>query len=179
MNGWRAAWRHGLAAAAIVAAVAAPGAPAAKETDKASAVDLVEVRERAESMPAAQRRDTDKRIALTVERVNKEATERGQTTMAARLGAEFGMDPEALLDLKAEHGLNWGEVMIAYTLLANSGTRVTMTDLATLRRDGFGWGAIAYGLQFHMEDFEDAIKAEGKVAMGLSKADGKAAAIGR
>jgi hypothetical protein len=54
---------------------------------------------------------------------------------------------------------------------------VTLSDLATLRSDGLSWGAIAYGLRFRLEDLEDAIKAQGKVAMGLANPDGKAATI--
>ncbi len=145
----------------------------------AAAASLSDIRDRAETMPSDMRRDIDKRIAITVERVNKEAADKGQATMVARLAAEFGATTESLLDQKAEHGLSWGEMVIARTLLANSGAKVALADLAALRRDGLSWGAIAFGLQFHMEDLEDAIKAEGRVAMGLSKPDGKAAPIGK
>jgi len=69
--------------------------------------------------------------------------------------------------------------MIACTLLSNSEKGVTLSDLATLRSDGLSWRAIAYGLRFRLEDFEDALKAQGKVAMGLAKPDGKAATIER
>lgn len=175
------AWGCGLVLAALCSWIASPafGAGQDASSDKRPKANLGDVRERAESMPSDARRETDKRIALTVERVNKEASDRGQTTMAARLAAEFKLTEEALLDEKAEHSLSWGEVMIAHTLLANTGAGLTIVDLAQLRREGLGWGAIAFGLQFHMEDFEDAIKAEGRVAMGLSKADGKAATIAK
>jgi hypothetical protein len=141
--------------------------------------DLFEIRDRAETMPIDMRHDIDKRIDVTVGRVNKEAVSKGQTAVAARLASEFGLTSEALLDEKGQHGLSWGELVIAHTLLANSNTGVTLLDLVSLRSDGLGWGAIAFGLRFHMEDLEDAIKAEGRVAMGLSKADGKAAVIGK
>ncbi len=146
--------------------VAAPCYPSAGERPK---VDLSEVRERANSMPSDLRRDTDKRIATTVGRVNQEAHDRGQATMAARLAAEFKLTEESVLDEKAEYSLNWGEYTIAHTLLANSPAGLALADLVQLRQEGFSWGAIAFGLQFHMEDFEDMLKAEGKVAMGLSK----------
>lgn len=146
---------------------------------QAARASLSEIRDRAESMPIDARRDIDKRIGITVERINKEATTKGQAKVAARLAAEFGTTEEALLDQKAEHGLSYGELVIAHTLLANSTAGVTLVDLMDLRSEGLGWGAIAYGLRFHMEDFEDAIKAEGRVAMGLTKADGKAAVIGK
>jgi len=142
-------------------------------------IDLSELRDRAEAMPIDKRKDIDKRIAATVTRVNNAAAEKGQTAVTARLASEFGMTTEALLDEKAEHGLSWGEIMIAHTLLANSNAGVTLPDLMTLRSEGLGWGAIAFGLQFHLEDFEATIKAEGRVAMGLSKADGKPPEIGK
>lgn len=169
-------------AAFAAGADAACGAGTGDSTEdgtQAARVSLSEIRDRAESMPIDARRDIDKRIGITVERINKEAATKGQAKVAARLAAEFGTTEEALLDQKAEHGLSYGELVIAHTLLANSTAGVTLVDLMDLRSEGLGWGAIAYGLRFHMEDFEDAIKAEGRVAMGLTKADGKAAVIGK
>ena len=161
-------------------ALAGTGEPDSSAGQAAVAkIDLSEVRERAEKMPIDKRKDIDKRIAATVTRVNNAATEKGQTDLATRLASEFGMTTEALLDEKGEHGLSWGEIMIAHTLLANSDAAVTLADLVTLRSEGLGWGAIAFGLRFHIEDFEATIKAEGRVAMGLSKADGKPPAIGK
>lgn len=160
-------WRCGLVVAALTAMVSSPGMVSG--SDEGKKANLGEVRERAESMPSDARRETDKRIAITVERVNQEARDRGQATMTARLAAEFKVTRETLLDDKSEYSLSWGELMIAHTLLANSPAGLGLVDLVQLRREGFGWGAIAFGLQFHMEDFEDMIKAEGRVAMGLSK----------
>ena len=184
MSSMRMTWRTGVLALATLSIVTLSAAPARADGDEtgqtqAAAASLSDVRDRAETMPSDMRRDIDKRIAITVERVNKEATDKGQATMAARLAAEFRVTTESLLDQKAEHGLTWGEMVIARTLLANSGAKVALADLAALRRDGLSWGAIAFGLQFHMEDLEDAIKAEGRVAMGLSKPDGKTAPIAK
>lgn len=177
MNRSTRTWLCGMALAALLTPAAVRAA--ASEEDASTKVDLSRVRERAESMPSDLRRDTDRRIAITIERVNKEASDRGQTTMAARLAAEFKQTPDGLLDDKADFGLSWGEMVISETLLANSATKVTLADLAALRRDGLGWGAIAYGLEFHMEDFEDVVKAEGRVAMGLGKSENKAAAAAK
>ena len=182
--------RHWMLLAVLVVAVVAVAIPAGvawadpdesdtPSSDEAVAVSLSDVRARAETMPVDRRIDIDKRIGATVERVNKQAEGKGQAAVAKRLAAEFSVSSEALLDEKGRHGLSWGEIVIAHTLLANSSEKVTLLDLATLRSDGLSWGAIAFGLKFHMEDFEDAIKAEGRVAMGLSKADGKAEAIGK
>lgn len=161
-------WRCGLAVAALTAMITTPGLVSGSD-DVATKANLGEVRERAESMPSDARRETDKRIAITVDRVNQEARDRGQATMTARLAAEFKATGESLLEDKSEYSLSWGELVIAHTLLANSNAGLGLVDLAQLRREGLGWGAIAFGLEFHMEDFEDMIKAEGRVAMGLSK----------
>jgi len=171
-----------LVAGMVHAGAAWAGADEPDSSDRAeekTSVDLAEIRARAETMPIDRRTDIDKRIRATVERINAQAAGKGQAAVAARLASEFSMTSEALLDEKAEPGFSWGEMVIAHTLLANSGDKVTFPDLVTLRSEGLGWGAIAFGLRFHLEDFEDAIKTEGKVAMGLSKADGKAAVIGK
>lgn len=169
----------------LMSAVACADPPAGAEPESTSEAasapiaDLSEIRDRAEKMPIDARRDIDKRVGITIERVNKEAAAKGQTTVAARLAAEFGMTVENLLDEKGKNGLSFGDLVVAHTLLANSKTSVTLADLVDLRSDGLGWGAIAFGLQFHLEDLEDAIKTEGRVAMGLTKADGKPAVIGK
>lgn len=159
--------------------LAPPGALAQAPFTERAPVDLRAIRNRAGSMPIDARIDMDKRISATIERVNARAVEQGSSTVAARLAAEYSVTSEAILQEKGTHGWSWGDVMIAYTLLANSPEGVAVRDLASLREDGFGWSSIAYGLRFRMEDFEDAIKAQGRVAMGMNQADGKAEVIGK
>jgi hypothetical protein len=152
--------------------------PSDRAAEKKS-VDLTEIRERGQRMPIDRRIDIDKRIRATVGRVNKQAADKGQAAVAARLASKFSLTTEALIDEKGRHGFSWGEMVIAGTLLSNSQKGVTLSDLATLRAEGLGWGAIAFGLGFHVEDLEDTIKSAGRVAMGLSKADGAAPATGK
>ena len=133
--------------------------------------DLSEIRHRAASMPLDKRQDIDKRIGLTVERINKDASAKGQARIAERLASKFDVTSDALLEMKVEYGFSWGEMVVAHTLMANSGVKVDLADLASLRSEGLSWGAIAFGLRFHLEDLEEAIKAGGRVATGLSKAN--------
>ena len=142
-------------------------------TQRVSA-DLSDIRHRAESMPTDKRQDIDKRIGLTVERINSDASAKGQTKIAERLASKFDVTSDVLLGMKGEYGLSWGELVVAHTLLANSSVKVDLPDLASLRSEGLSWGAIAFGLRFHMEDLEEAIKAGGRVAIGISKAKGVA-----
>ena len=138
-----------------------------------AAVDLRAIRQRAGSMPVDARIDMDKRITATIERVNARAAAQSSSAVAARAAAEFSVTSETILEEKGTHGWSWGEVLVAHTLLANSTQGLTAQDLAALREDGFGWASIAYGLRFRMEDFEDALKEQGRVAMGLNQANEK------
>lgn len=136
---------------------------------EAHRVNLSQLRDRAAAMPLDQRRSIDKRIAATLERVNRDAAATGQTRLAAKLAPKFGLSVEALLDVKSERGFSWGELVVAQTLLSNSERPIDLADLATLRAEGLSWGALAYALGFHLEDLEDEIRSQGKIATGLSK----------
>jgi hypothetical protein len=132
-------------------------------------VSMSEIRDRAGSMPGDLRRDIDKRIAATVERVNRDATTTGQARIATKLASQFGITVDALLDVKSERGFSWGELVVARTLLSDSKRAINLDDLGSLRAEGLTWGALAYALGFHLEDLEDAIRAQGRIATGLSK----------
>lgn len=97
--------------------------------------------------------------------------------VAERLGSEFGISTDALTAEKTDLNTSWGELMIAHTLMANSTTGVTAKDLMDLRAQGMGWGQIAVGMGLRLGDVISAVKAEGRVAKGLDKADGKVATI--
>ena len=174
MKTTRAILFGGLLMAATVSVVdriaAAPDEPnsSVAEVVKADA-DLSEIRDRANSMPIDQRRDIDKRIRATVDRVNEDASSSGQAKVATRIASKLGVTRDRLLELKGEFGFSWGELVVAQTLMANSGVKLELADLASLRAEGLSWGALAYGLRFQLEDLEDAIKAGGRVATGLSK----------
>ncbi len=173
----RAVWFGGILLL-LVSGVSTAAWAGADESDSSATEDpkvsaLSEIRVRAESMPIDTRTDIDKRIDATVTRVNNDAA-KGQTKIAAKLASAFGQTSDALLELKAEYGLSWGELVVAHTLLTNSSVKVNLVDLASLRSDGLSWGAIAFGLRFHLEDLEEAIRAEGRVATGLSKVNGPA-----
>jgi hypothetical protein len=132
-------------------------------------VSMSEIRDRAGSMPIDQRKDIDKRITATVERVNRDVATTGQAKIATKLASGFGITIDALLDVKSDRGFSWGELVVARTLLSDSKRTISIDDLGSLRAEGFTWGALAYALGFHLEDLEDAIRAQGRIATGLSK----------
>lgn len=144
--------------------------------DSEAVVDLGAVRARGEAMPIDQRIDLDKRIRAMVDRVNDDASKRGQTVVAKRLAATFHVSIDLLFEEKGALGWSWGELVMAHTLLENAAVKVTPQDLASLRKDGLGWAAIAYGLRFHLEDLEDVIKSGGKIGSGISGSGDQASA---
>ena len=164
MNGRVFRWSWVVFAAAVAAGLPSPGWGGADRTvaEKAQG-DLRSIRERAASMPVDARIDMDKRVKATIDKVNRQAREQGSSATARRFAAEFSVDQDALLEEKGTLGWSWGDVMIAHTLVKNTSEGVTTRDLASLREDGLGWAAIAYGLKFRMEDFEEAMKAQGRI----------------
>jgi len=136
------------------------------------------IMEKAKKAPGPEAEDTEKKLRETVKKVDEEAAANGDQTVASRLGAEFGMTPDALIAEKGTYKTGWGELMIAHTLLANvkSGA-VTLDQLFEMRRNGLGWGQIGHGLDLKLSGIVSAVKAESRVAVGAAKADGRPAKI--
>jgi hypothetical protein len=151
--------------------------PGVKAEAGASAGATV-IMEKAKKAPVPEAEDTEKKLGLTVKKVDEEAAANGDQTVASRLGAEFGLTPDALIAERATYKTGWGELMIAHTLLANAKSGVvTLDQLFEMRRNGLGWGQIAHGLDLRLGGLVSAVKAEGRVAVGAAKADGRPAKI--
>ena len=56
---------------------------------------------------------------------------------------------------------------------ANSKTGVTAEQLLQIKGEGMGWGKIASGLGLRLGSVVSSVKAEGQVASGLAKPDGR------
>lgn len=135
------------------------------------------IMEKAKKAPPQEAEATDKKLRETSKKVEEEATSKGDQTVASRLGAEFGMTPDALIAEKAQYQAGWGELMIAHTILASAKGGVTLDQLFEMRRNGLGWGQIGHGLDLKLGGIVSAVKAESRVALGAAKADGRPAKI--
>jgi hypothetical protein len=133
--------------------------------------------EKAKKAPPQEAEATDKKLRETVKKVEEEAGAKGDQTVASRLGADFGMSPDALIAEKGTFQTGWGELMIAHTLLASAKGGVTLEQVFEMRRNGLGWGQIAHGLDLRLGGVVSAVKAESRVALGVAKADGRPAKI--
>jgi len=131
---------------------------------------------KAKKAPPQEAEATDKKIRESVKTVEKEAAT-GEPMVASRLAAEFGVPAQSLITEKTTYQSGWGELMIAHTIFANANNAVTLDQLFEMRRNGLGWGQIGHGLDLKMAEVASAVKAESRVATGLSKADGKPAKI--
>jgi hypothetical protein len=121
------------------------------------------------------RASADRELAATARDINRASV--GETRVASFLGAEFGMSQEAIITQKKDLGASWGNLTIAHTLVASNTQGMTVAHLLQLLDRGMGWGQIAAGLRFELNDAVRAVNAEGRVATGRAKADGKAAPI--
>lgn len=147
------------------------------EANADASAALNAVRDRAKGAPSKTREAVEKKLAEISKEIDAEAAAKGHAVVADRVAAEFGMTSEALMAEQSTLNTGWGELVIAHTLLANAKTQLTMEQLYSLHRSGFGWGQIAHGLNLRLGEVTAAVRSEGKVATGLTKADGKAAMI--
>jgi len=138
---------------------------------------LAAIRERALATSEKDKKSVEAKLDATKSVVDKEATSKGENVVAGRLATEFGMTSDALAAEKAQYNTGWGDLMIAHSLQANAKTDITVAQLFQMRTDGMGWGQIANGLGLRLGDVVSAVKSEGNVATGHSKADGKVATI--
>jgi len=135
------------------------------------------VMEKAKKVPPQEAEETEKKLREAVKKVDEEAASKGDQTVASRLGAEFGMTPDALIAEKGTYRTGWGELMIAHTLAASAKSGITLDQLFEMRRNGLGWGQIGHGLDLRLGGIVSAVKAESRVAIGAAKADGRPAKI--
>jgi hypothetical protein len=94
------------------------------------------------------------------------------------LGAEFCVSEEAIVTERQDLGASWGNLTIAHTLAASDKQGMTVTQVLQLHDRGMGWGQIAAGLGFRLDDAVRAVNAESRVARGRVKADGRTVRIG-
>lgn len=161
------------AAQASVTAQAQADAQAKIEARKT----LERIKERGAKVSSTARAKAESKIEAVATKTNEDAAVNGSAAIATRLAAEFGMSAD---ELNAEHqalGCSWGALMIAHSLDANTSTDVTTAQLVELHKEGTGWGQIAAGLGLKLGQVVSAVQAEGRVAAGLTKPDGKVAII--
>lgn len=138
---------------------------------------LAAIRDRAAATPEKDAKKVDTKLEATKSTVDKEASTKGDATVAGRLATDFGTTADALTAEKAQYHTGWGDLMIAHSLMANSKDGVTLDQLFQMRTSGMGWGQIANGMGLKLGDVISAVASEGKVATGKSKSNGHAATI--
>ena len=97
----------------------------------------------------------------------------GETGVAGFLAADLGVSEEAITAEKRALGASWGDLTIAHTLAASDMQGMTAAQVLQLHDRGMGWGQVAAGLHFKLDDVVRAVNDESRVASGRAKADGK------
>lgn len=118
----------------------------------------------------------DRELALKAKGIDRAAV--GVTRVASFLAAEFGLSEEAITTQKEDLRASWGNLTIAHTFAASDKGGMTVAQVLQLHDRGMGWGQVAAGLRFKLDDAVRAVSAESRVARGRAKADGKTAPIG-
>ena len=155
---------------AVSSDAAAPAAPSAADV-------LARIRDEGKKLDAK----TDQKVTTALDAasndVEKNVASDGDAKIAARLAAEFGTTPDALLSEKNDLKASWGQLMIAHALVANGSTDLTAKQVFDLRGEGMSWGQIATGMGLRLGDVVKAAKEEARVAKGAVPADGKVAVV--
>jgi hypothetical protein len=133
--------------------------------------------EKAARVSARARSRADARLAAEAHQCDETASKQGGPAIEGRLAEEFGLTAQALAEERTSYGASWGDLMIAHTLALNLKSGESAAQLLTLQRDGMGWGQIAAGLGLRLGSCLGSVTAENRVASGLSRADGRVAAI--
>jgi len=158
-------------------ATAPDAAQAAAPASQPGSEALARVREHGKAIDAKVDQKVSTALDATVADVEKTAATDGDQKIAERLATEFGTTPDVLVAEKADLKTNWGQLMLAHSLLANSSDGLTARQLFDRRNEGMSWGQIAGGMGFRVGEVVGAAKTEAKVAKGLSKPDGKVAML--
>jgi hypothetical protein len=153
------------------------GDPAAAQAAAAAADPLTQIRDQGKKLDASADKKASAAIEAAVNDVEKNVATDGDQKIAERLAGEFGVSVEMLTAEKAALKVNWGQLMLARTLLANSSTELSTRQLFDLRNEGMSWAQISSGMGLKLGEVLNAAKAEAKVAKGLSKPDGKVAVV--
>jgi hypothetical protein len=128
------------------------------------------------SSTQAGRVSADRKLAAAARDIDRASV--GETRVASFLGSEFGMSVDAILAERRTLGASWGDLTIAHTLAASDKQGMTAAQVLELHARGMGWGQVAAGLRFGLEDAIRAVNTESRVARGLMKPDGRTAPIG-
>jgi hypothetical protein len=124
---------------------------------------------------APDRLAADRALAARARHIDRASV--GDTRVAQFLGAEFGMSETAIVAEKKDLGASWGDLTIAHTLAASDVRGMTAAQVFRLHDRGMGWGEVAAGLRFKLDEAVRAVDAESRVARGREKADGRTAPI--
>jgi hypothetical protein len=153
--------------------VKAQSSPQVGVTAPPVSVTPIAIEERSAKVSSQQRAQADNNLMATARKVDHGAAKAGETAVATRLATEFGLAPEDLINERTKYKTGWGELVIAHTLAASMQGGMTADQLYGLRKSGMGWGKIAAGLGLSLQQTVSAVSAEGQVALGLAKPDGK------
>jgi hypothetical protein len=162
-------------AATSGAANATLGAKAA--TSSQASAEISRVRERGLKVSAKERAAAETKLSADARKIDADAGQQGEATVAGRLAGEFQSTADAMMAERTDLKASWGDLTIAHALAANAKTDLTVADLAGMHADGMGWGQIAAGLGLNLGETVSAIHTEGKVAGGQAKAGARAAVI--
>ena len=89
----------------------------------------------------------ERSLTDNVSRLDAEATSRGDAAVADRLATELGVSKSLLEEQRATFDADWGDLLVAYTVVQQSRGSFTVGDVLDLRNKGMTWFQIAKAMK--------------------------------
>lgn len=115
---------------------------------------------RAASRGVAAVKGIDRQIDSRLQLLEDQSARLGDATIAERLARELDVTADVLNQQRTQYGADWGDLLMAYTIVDRSKTTVTVDEIFALRASGQSWTQIARSLRIPPGQLLRAIRAE-------------------
>lgn len=102
----------------------------------------------------------DVKIDNAVNVISSDATRMGDASFAERLGAQFGVSADVIMQQRAQFDASWGDLAVAHSIATLSRTGVTVDQIFGMRADGRSWTQIAGTLRVAPGRFMTSVKTQ-------------------
>jgi len=113
----------------------------------------------------------DRQIDARLETLDDATSRLGDQVTAERLAQEFGVTVDELNQQRTQFGAEWGELLLAHSILDRSKTTVTIDEIFAMRSSGESWTQIARSLRIPPGQLLRALRSE---TQALAQVEGTA-----
>jgi hypothetical protein len=118
----------------------------------------------------------NRQIDTQLRTLDDQMTRLDDTQIADRLAQDFGVTADVLTQQRTQFNADWGDIVLAYTIMDRSKTTVTIDEIFALRSSGESWTQVAREFRVSPGRLLGGIRAEART---LATADTETTTSGR